>query len=88
MLTFEEVLEEVRKLKPQEKRRLSYILAQETPKTIEQIAAEQGVGPLDFDKLRKLGGQWPEDEDIDEFVSFVKESRQGDSYQRIARLED
>lgn len=88
MLTFEEVLQEIRKLKPQEKRRLSYILAQEIPKTIEQIAAEQGVGPLNFDELRKLGGHWPEDEDIDEFVSFVKESRQGDSYQRISRLED
>ncbi|MDQ3009349.1 MAG: hypothetical protein M3X11_01395 [Acidobacteriota bacterium] len=88
MPTFEEVLHEARKLKPQEKQRLTYILGQETPKTIEQIAAEQGVGPLDFDKLRELGGNWPEDEDIDEFISFVKESRQGDSYQRIARLED
>ncbi len=47
MPIFEEVLEEARKLRPQEKRRLSRILAEETPKTIEQIAAEQGVGPLD-----------------------------------------
>jgi len=88
MPTFEEVLEEARKLKPQEKRRLSQILAEEAPKTIEQIAAEQGVGPLDFDELRKLGGNWPEDEDIDEFISFIRESRQGDPYARIARLED
>lgn len=88
MLTFEEVVQEVRRLKPQEKRRLSYILEQETPKTIEQIAAEQGVGPMDFDELRKLGEFWPEDESIDDFNAFVRESRREDPYRRIARLED
>lgn len=76
MLTFEEVLEEARKLKPLEKRRLRYILEQETPKTIEQIAAEQGVGPVNFDDLLKRGEFWPEDESIDEFNAFVRESRQ------------
>jgi 3-deoxy-D-arabino-heptulosonate 7-phosphate (DAHP) synthase class II len=88
MLTFEEVVQEVRRLKPQEKRKLGQILMQETPKTIEQIVAEQGVGPLDFNELRKLAGGWPEDENIDDFTAFVKESRQGDSYRRIANLED
>ena len=88
MLTFEEVLEEARKLQPLEKRRLSYILTEELPKTIEQIAAEQGVGPVNLDELEKFTGKWPEDENIDDFVAFVKESRKGDPYRRIANLED
>lgn len=88
MLTFEEVLHEVRKLKPQEKRQLSEILAEEAPKTIEQLAAEQGVGPMDYDKLLKLGEFWPEDESIDEFNAFVRESRREDPFRRIAQLED
>lgn len=88
MLTFEEVLEEAKKLKPEEKRKLGHILIREAPKTIEQIMAEQGVGPLDFNELRKLAGGWPEDENIDDFTAFVKESRQGDPYKRIANLED
>ncbi|MEP7337603.1 MAG: hypothetical protein ABI977_07640 [Acidobacteriota bacterium] len=88
MLTFEEVLHEARKLKPQEKRRLSEILAEEAPKTLEQLAAEQGVGPMDYDKLLKLGEFWPEDESIDEFNAFVRESRREDPFRRIAQLED
>ena len=88
MLTFEDVLHEARKLKPQEKRRLSEILAEEAPKTIEQIAAEQGVGPMDYDKLLKLGEFWPEDESIDEFNAFVRKSRREDPFRRIAQLED
>ena len=88
MPTFEEVLEEARKLSPQEKRRLGQILVEEAPKTIEQIAVEQGVGPLDFDELGKLGKFWPEDENIDDFIAFVRESRHEDPYRRLARLED
>lgn len=88
MLTFEEILQEARKLHPQEKRRLGQILVEEAPKSIEQIAAEQGVGPVDFDKLRKLGEFWPEDESVDEFIEFVRESRREDPYRRLARLED
>ncbi|MGH9768581.1 MAG: hypothetical protein ACREAB_14205 [Blastocatellia bacterium] len=88
MPTFEEVLEEARKLPPIEQRRLSEILAEESPKTIEQIAAEQGVKPIDFDELRRLGGFWPEDESIDDFTAFVRESRRDDPYRRLARLED
>jgi hypothetical protein len=40
ILTFEEVLNEARKLKPHEKRRLSEILKEETPKTIEEISGQ------------------------------------------------
>ena len=88
MPTFEEVLEEARKLKPQEKRRLSYILAEEVPKTIEQIAAEQGKGPVNFDDLLKRGEFWPEDESVDDFVAFVREVRKDDPFKRLSRLED
>lgn len=88
MLTFEEILQEARKLQPQEKHRLSYILTEETPKTIEQLAAEQGKGPVNFDDLLKRGEFWPEDESVDDFVAFVRESRKEDPFKRLSRLED
>ncbi|MEK7833531.1 MAG: hypothetical protein AAB401_20750 [Acidobacteriota bacterium] len=88
MLTFEEVLEEAKKLKPEERRRLNAALAVERPKTIEELAAEQGKGPVNFDELLKLGEFWPEDESIDDFNAFVRESRRGDPFKRIAELGD
>ena len=43
-------------------------------RTVEAIAAEQGVGPVeDFDKL--LGDFWPEDETADEFIAAVRRWR-------------
>lgn len=43
-------------------------------RTVEALAAEQGVGPAeDFDKL--LGDFWPEDETADEFIAAVRRWR-------------
>lgn len=42
-------------------------------KTVEELAAEQGVQPItDFDKL---AGGWPEDEDIEEFLEAIRSLR-------------
>lgn len=42
-------------------------------KSVEQIAAEQGVGPLrSGDDLR---GDWPEEDNIDEFLKWLRRSR-------------
>lgn len=87
MLTFEEILEEARKLPSTERRRLSEVLAEEAPKSIEQLAAEQGVGPFDFDAALKLGEFWPEEESLDDFNAFVREARREDLQHRIAKLE-
>ncbi|MGH9838526.1 MAG: hypothetical protein ACREEM_07070 [Blastocatellia bacterium] len=81
MTTFEQVLEGARKLSLEEQRLLSEVFAEEPPKTIEQIIAEQGKGPINFDELRKLGEFWPEDESIDDFLAFIRESRR-DAYER------
>ena len=43
-------------------------------KTIEQLAAEQGVKPVENpDEL--LGDFWPEDESIDDFLVWLREIR-------------
>lgn len=88
MPTFEEVLEEAKKLKPEERRKLNAALATERPKTLEELAAEQGKGPVNFDELLRLGEFWPEDESVDDFNAFVRESRRGNPFKRIAELGD
>lgn len=78
MSTLEEILEAARTLPPQEQRRLRELLAEAAPKSLEHIAAEQGVKPLNFEELRKLGEFWPEDESIDDFIAAVREWRRDD----------
>jgi hypothetical protein len=45
------------------------------PKTIEQLAEEQGIGPFDFKAAQAEATFWPEDESIDDFIAFLRESR-------------
>lgn len=46
------------------------------PKTIEQLAAEQGIKPFDFAEARRAAvGIWPEDESLDDFTAWLRESR-------------
>jgi hypothetical protein len=46
------------------------------PKTIEQLAEEQGIKPTDWETLtERAKGIWPEEDSIDEFLAFLKESR-------------
>jgi hypothetical protein len=53
------------------------------PKTIEQLAEEQGIRPFDFETARaRASGIWPEDESIDDFIAFLRESRRLPSQER------
>jgi hypothetical protein len=46
------------------------------PKTIEQLAEEQGIKPTDWKTLtERARGIWPEEDNIDDFLAFLKESR-------------
>lgn len=44
-----------------------------TGKTFEQLASEQAVYPID--NVEKLSGDWPKDEDFDDFLRAVRSSR-------------
>jgi hypothetical protein len=46
-------------------------LQSEPPRTIEEIAAEQGKKPLNFSEIRGLGTFFPADESIDELIETV-----------------
>lgn len=48
----------------------------EAPKSIEELAAEQGVEPFDFKAAtEEAAGVWPEDETADDFIAAVREWR-------------
>lgn len=75
------IIKDAFSLPPQEQRRLIELLnaqiGQSAPqKTIEQMAAEQGKVPLDFAKIRHLGSFFPEDENVDDLISTVRNLRE------------
>jgi hypothetical protein len=45
-----------------------------SPKTFDELAAEQGVYPVE--EWDRLTGNWPEDADFDEFLAAVRSARQ------------
>jgi len=45
------------------------------PKTFEQLAEEQGIKPFDADAAKAKATFWPEDESVDDFLTFLRESR-------------
>jgi hypothetical protein len=60
------------KLPPDEKQRLLETLAAEARerkplKSVEQLVAEQGTRPLEFEEM--LGDFWPEEESVDDFLA-------------------
>ena len=72
--TLNEVLALARKLSIDDQRRLVRLL--HPPKSLEQLAAEQGVKPFNWDEAQKEAeGIWPEEDSIDEFLAFLRESR-------------
>jgi hypothetical protein len=72
--TFEEVFQAAQQLPIADQQLLVELL--EPPKTLEQLAEEQGIGPFNFDEARKeAAGIWPDDESIDDFLAFLRESR-------------
>jgi hypothetical protein len=59
-------------------------LTQPSPKkTIEQIASEQGKGPLEFSKIRDMGSFFPDDENIDDLIRTVRVLRQDKSVREV-----
>jgi hypothetical protein len=59
-LTFDQVFEAARQSPIADPQLLVGLLS--PPKTIEQIAAEQGIGPFDFRAAQAEARFWPEDE--------------------------
>ena len=72
--TLDEIVAAVRQLSFADQRALVALI--KPPKSIEQLAAEQGVGPFDPEKARRqAAGIWPEDESLDDFTAWLRESR-------------
>jgi hypothetical protein len=86
-ITLEKVLADARTLPPNEQEALVDALLMPVlrpRKTIEQLAAEQGKKPVNFDELLKLGEFFPEEESVDDLVNKVQEWRS----ERYARSTD
>lgn len=80
-VTLDRVIKVAFSLPSPDQRRLIELLnariAQNAPqKTIEQLAEEQGKGPLDFARIRNLGSFFPEDESVDDLIDTVRNLRQ------------
>jgi hypothetical protein len=72
--TLDEVYELAMRLSLEDKHRLVRLL--KPPKTLEQLAEEQGVKPFNWDEAQEeAAGIWPEEDSIDDFLAFLKESR-------------
>lgn len=89
-VTLEKVLEDARSLPPEEQQQLLEMLSAEAPEiepaitiepiiTIEQLAAEQGTRPMDFEEM--LGDFWPEEENVDDFITTLRAWR-SETWQR------
>ena len=80
--TLEQVLQDASQLPIDDRRALAELI--ETPKSIEELAAEQGVKPFDFKAvIEEAAGLWPEDESADEFVAAVREWRSEGTHRRF-----
>lgn len=73
--TLDEVLDLARQLSLDDQRRLCRLLNPPAAKTIQEMAAEQGVKPFNWDEVQAEATFWPEDESIDDFLDFLDESR-------------
>jgi hypothetical protein len=71
--TLDQVYEAARSLPIAEQQLLVQLL--KPPKTIEQIAAEQGIGPFDFKAAQAEATFWPEEESVDDFITTLREWR-------------
>jgi hypothetical protein len=79
--TLDQVFHDAKQLSIVDQQLLAELL--KPPKTIEQLAEEQGIKPFDFEAARvRASGIWPEDESIDDFLAFLRESRRDSSQER------
>lgn len=78
-VTYERVLEDALTLPPEDRARLVEELTEKPRrkplKSIEQLMAEQGTGPVSFEELRELGKFFPEEESVDDLVRTIDEWR-------------
>jgi hypothetical protein len=49
---------------------------------LERMIKERGIKPMTIEQLRAMGDLWPEDEDVDEFLTAVSEWRREGKEQR------
>jgi hypothetical protein len=90
-VNYDKTVEMVRALSPAEQERLMEELWLEVRrpkplKSLEQIIAEQGVKPVDFEALLKTGELFPAEESVDDFLNFVTASRQEGEADPLERL--
>lgn len=72
--TLDQVLQDAKQLPLDDQRALVALI--KPPKSIEQLAAEQGIGPFDPEKAqRQAAGIWPENESIDDFTTWLRQER-------------
>ena len=84
----DKIIQDATRLSPHQQQRLIQVLtehlSQPSPKkTIQQIASEQGKGPLEFSKIRELGSFFPEDESVDDLIQTVRSLRQDKSARKL-----
>lgn len=54
----------------------SHVESPKPLKSLEQMAAEQGIKPFDFEEAWQAAeGLWPEDESADDFTAWLRETR-------------
>ena len=71
--TLDQVFEAARLLPIAEQQLLVQLLT--PPKTIEQIAADQGIEPFDFKATQAEATFWPAEESVDDFINTLREWR-------------
>lgn len=72
--TLDQVFHDARQLPIEDQQLLAELIR--PPKTIEQLAAEQGIKPFDFAEARRAAvGIWPEEESLDDFTAWLRDSR-------------
>jgi len=86
--TLEKIVQDAASLPPEQQQLLIQMLVARlsrppAKKSIEQIATEQGKGPLIFSEIRELGSFFPEDESIDDLVGTVRSLRQDKSARKL-----
>jgi len=71
--TLEQVFHDAQRLPIADQQLLVELL--KPPKTIEQLAEEQGIGPFDFKAAQAEATFLPEDESIDDFIAALRQWR-------------
>lgn len=72
--TLDQVIHDAQQLPLEDQRALVALI--KPPKSIEQLAAEQGVVPFDPEEaLRNAAGIWPEEESLEDFTAWLRQER-------------